>query len=255
MKTLLRWFTLSLLFSAAAFPLRAAADSRVYELRTYTATPGNLDKVLARFRDHTCKLFEQHGMENIAYWVPLDEKDGAGGKLVYLLAHKSREAAKASWDAFQKDPEWVKVRNASEANGKIVEKVDSVFLGPTDYSPSIAPSTAAAPRVFELRMYTAAEGKLAALDARYRDHTRALFAKHGITDLGYWHPLDADKGAANTLYFLFVYDKRESAAALWDGFGHDSEWTKVKAESEKGGKLTMAASVVFLAPTDFSPLK
>ena len=73
-----------------------AADTTVYELRTYTATPGNLDKLLARFRDHTLRIFEKHGMKNIGYSVPTDKADGAGEKLVYLIAHTSREAAKQS---------------------------------------------------------------------------------------------------------------------------------------------------------------
>jgi hypothetical protein len=111
------------------------ASLRVYELRTYTATPGNLDKVLARFRDHTRRLFEKHGMENVGYWVTTDAKDGAGGKLVYLLAHASREAAAASWAAFRADPEWVAAKNASEVNGPIVAGTpESVFLSPTDFS-------------------------------------------------------------------------------------------------------------------------
>lgn len=96
MKNLLRWIGLSLLFTAIVFPLQAAGDTRVFELRTDSTNPGRLPALLARFRDHTCKLFERHGIENIGYWVPADEKDGAGGKLIYLLAHKSRDAAKAS---------------------------------------------------------------------------------------------------------------------------------------------------------------
>ena len=112
-----------------------AAATRVYELRTYTAEPGKLDQVLARFRDHTRRLFEKHGMVNVGYWVTTDAKDGAGGKLIYLLAHASREAATASWAAFRADPEWVAAKNASEINGPIVAQTESVFLSPTDFSP------------------------------------------------------------------------------------------------------------------------
>jgi hypothetical protein len=112
-----------------------AKDTRVYELRTYTATPGNLDKVLARFRDHTMRLFARHGMVSVAYWTPADAKDGAGDKLVYVLAHPSREAAAANWAAFRADPEWVAAKAASEAAGPIVAKTESVFLTPADFSP------------------------------------------------------------------------------------------------------------------------
>ena len=107
---------------------------RVFELRTYTTHPGKLEALNARFRDHTVKLFEKHGMTNIVYTTPIDAPQSEN-TLVYLLAHKSREAAKASFDAFRKDPDWVKARTASEAAGPIVVKVDSVFLTPTDYSP------------------------------------------------------------------------------------------------------------------------
>ncbi|HLJ96283.1 MAG TPA: NIPSNAP family protein [Gemmataceae bacterium] len=110
------------------------ADARVFELRTYTAAPGKMAALNARFRDHTCKLFEKHGMTNIGYWNPADPNE-AEKKLVYLLAFPSREAAEKSWQAFRNDPEWKTAREASEKNGRLVEKVESVFLSPTDYSP------------------------------------------------------------------------------------------------------------------------
>lgn len=126
-----------LLLALLAAQFASAADeasTRVFELRTYYTLPGRLDALLARFRQHTCALFEKHGMTNIGYWVPADEKDGSRHKLVYVLAHASRESAKASWAAFSADPEWKAVRTGSEADGRIVEKVESVFLTPTDFS-------------------------------------------------------------------------------------------------------------------------
>lgn len=126
--------------SAAAFSMgwmgghaqaEKAQQAKVYELRTYTTLPGRLDALNARFRDHTLKLFEKHGMTNVVYGVPMERDD----QLVYLLAHDSRDAAKASFAAFGKDPDWIAARTASEADGKIVAKVESVFLTPTDYSP------------------------------------------------------------------------------------------------------------------------
>jgi len=107
---------------------------RIFELRTYHCLPGKLEDLKVRFRDHTRKLFERHGMTNVVYWQTVP-RDGTQPKLVYLLAHKNEEAAKASFDAFRKDPEWVKVRDASEANGKIVEKVESMYLTALDFSP------------------------------------------------------------------------------------------------------------------------
>ena len=110
-----------------------AAPQRVFELRTYYTLPGRLPALQARFRDHTIKLFEKHGMQNIAYWVPQDAPKSEN-TLIYVIAHKSREEAKKSWDAFRQDPDWKKAQAASEADGKIVEKVESVFMNPTDYS-------------------------------------------------------------------------------------------------------------------------
>ena len=111
-----------------------AAGNRVFELRTYTAAPGKLDALNARFRDHTLKLFEKHGMKNIGYWVPQDAplKDNT---IIYVLAHESREAAAKSWKAFGADPDWVKAKGDSEKDGRLTAKAESVFLDPTDYSP------------------------------------------------------------------------------------------------------------------------
>jgi hypothetical protein len=109
-----------------------AKDSRCFELRTYYPAPGKFEALHARFRDHTNKLFVKHGMELVGYWVAAD-KDGE--KLIYILAHKSRDAAKKSWQDFQNDPDWKKARGESEANGKLVEKVETVFMAATDYSP------------------------------------------------------------------------------------------------------------------------
>lgn len=111
-----------------------AKDSRCFEMRTYYAAPGKLEELNKRFRDHTCALFKKHGMENIGYWIPTDKDKGAENTLVYIIAHKSREEAKKSWAAFIADPEWKKAHAASEANGKLVTKIESVFLGATDYS-------------------------------------------------------------------------------------------------------------------------
>jgi len=112
-----------------------AKDSRCFELRTKYAAPGKLEALNARFRDHMCRLFKKHGMEIVGFWMPTDKEQGAENKLVYLLAHKSREAAKKSWADFGNDPDWKKARSESEVNGKLTEKVESVFMSATDYSP------------------------------------------------------------------------------------------------------------------------
>jgi len=108
----------------------------VYELRIYHAHEGRLDALLARFRDHTIQLFEKHGIKNVAYWLPTDDPL-KGHTLVYMLAHPSREAATANWKAFQADPEWQRVKSESEANGPLVDKIDSTFLALTEFSPAL----------------------------------------------------------------------------------------------------------------------
>jgi NIPSNAP len=113
----------------------SSAGPRVFELRTYYTNSGKLDDLHKRFRDHTCRLFQKHGIELVGFWTPQDEKDGKTDKLVYLVAFPSREAAKAAWKAFTDDPEWKKVYAESHKNGVLVKKVESVYLDPTDYSP------------------------------------------------------------------------------------------------------------------------
>ena len=113
-----------------------APDSRVFELRTYHANPGKLDALNARFREHTNALFEKHGMTLVAYWMPVaPPTDGSGGTLIYVLAYPSVEARDAAWKAFGADPDWIAARDASEKDGKLVAKVDSVLMQATDYSP------------------------------------------------------------------------------------------------------------------------
>jgi hypothetical protein len=115
-------------------PVAHAQGARIFELRTYTAPEGKLGELHARFRDHTLRIFKKHGMENIIYFAPQDAPLSQN-TMIYLLAHPSREAADKNWAAFGKDPEWQQVAQETQVNGKIVAKVDRVFLNPTDYSP------------------------------------------------------------------------------------------------------------------------
>ena len=112
-----------------------APDSGAFELRTYTAAPGKLEALHARFRNHTNRLFAKHGMKIVGFWVPSDKDKGADNTLVYLLRYPDRAAREKSWEDFRKDPEWIAARDASEASGKLVDNVVSVMLTATDYSP------------------------------------------------------------------------------------------------------------------------
>ena len=122
---------LTLLF--ALFVTLAVAQNRVYELRTYTCYEGKLEALKARFRDHTIAIFKRHNMESIGYWIPQDPEKSKN-TLIYILAHPSREAADKNWAEFRTDPAWVKAKADSEAPGPIVQKVESVFMAPADFS-------------------------------------------------------------------------------------------------------------------------
>ena len=126
----------------AAVPGSAAlavpdARSALYELRIYHPAPGKLDALNARFREHTLALFAKHGMTNVAYWNEAPSEQAPEGRVIYVLAYPSRAARDAAWDAFRADPEWQAVVKASEANGKLAEKIDSIFMSMTDYSPPL----------------------------------------------------------------------------------------------------------------------
>ncbi len=195
------------LFAIGSLPQQVnAEDQPVYELRVYTCEPGKLPALQSRFREHTMKLFARHGIENIAYWIPTEGPE-AETTLIYLLRHQGREAAKKSWDAFRSDPEWKAVAAASQQqHGKILAKSpESTYLALTDYSPKMGPVKQ--DRLYELRIYTAAEGKLAALHDRFRKYTDKLFTELGLPAVGYFRPLDEPKSTTTLIYVLEHQDR------------------------------------------------
>jgi hypothetical protein len=230
-------------------------DERVYELRTYFANPGKLEALEARFRDHTMKLFEKHGMTNVGYWVPIENADN---QFIYILAFPSTKAQMESWKAFGADPQWQQVRKASEARGPLVSRIESVTMQATDYSPPIQPSQNGE-RVFELRTYAASKGNLDNLHARFRDHTMKLFGKQGMANIGYFVPITGQKGAGETLIYILAHKSVEQAKASFDAFRKDPAWIAARKASEEkaGGSLTLKDGVKsqFMKATDFSPLR
>lgn len=271
---------------ASAVPGSASAtapdkESRVYELRVYYAAKGKLDDLHARFRNHTVKLFEKHGMTNIGYWVPLENPDE---RLVYILAHKSREAATASWKAFINDPEWKSAASESEKNGRLVAGVQVAFMNATDYSPEIKPSIQNGERVFELRTYATPANGLGNINARFRDHTIKLFEKYGMSNLAYWNLATDEKNTLGKLYpavsprgqgavegepnaaaapvtliYLLAHASVEARNKSFDAFRMDPDWIAARTASEQkaGGSLTVKDGVksLMLKPTDYSPWK
>jgi hypothetical protein len=235
--------------------LHAVEDTRCYEIRIYFAAPGKLDALNARFRDHTCKLFEKHGMLNIGYWMPLENPDN---KLIYVLAYPDRAAREKSWKEFGADPDWKTAQKESEVNGRLVNKVETHFMTATDYSPLIRPLLAREPRTFELRTYTASAGNLDALNARFRDHTLKLFSKHGIQHVAYWTLMKDQPGADKKLIYILAHKSKEAAAASFAEFRADPDWVAAKEASEKkaGGPLTEGGMAgvesILMRPTDYS---
>lgn len=243
------------LFAAEAASL-AAEESACYELRTYTAHEGKLEALHNRFRNHTIKLFAKHGMANIGYWTP---QENAKHQLIYLLGYPDRQARDRAWKKFFEDPDWEKAYRESIINGRLVKKVESLFLAPTDYSPPIRPAVDSPARVFELRTYTAAKGKLDNLHARFRDYTLALFAKHGMSNFAYFKLTNGQPNSETTLLYLLAHKSRQAAKNSFASFLKDPKWITAKKASEEnaGGSLTARGGVrsLFLNPTDYSPTR
>ncbi|MBL9138339.1 MAG: NIPSNAP family protein [Verrucomicrobiales bacterium] len=235
----------------------AAADTKCYELRIYHTAPGKLDDLHQRFRNHTLRLFEKHGIRSVGYWVPLQNNEDT--RLFFLLSYPSRAAREQSWSNFVADPDWQAAHKASEANGPLVQKAENFFLSATDYSPAIKTGISKERRVFEFRDYTASAGNLSHLNARFRDHTVKLFAKHGIHNYGYWTPMAGEAGSDSRLVYLVTHASTDAAKASFAAFGQDPKWKAAREGSEKnaGGSLTAPGGVksTFLIATDYSPTR
>ncbi len=226
-------------------------DNKYYELRIYYCHPGRLDALIERFTNHTTRIFEKHGMENIGYWLPADNKENA---LYYILAFPSKEARDASWKAFSSDPEWQAVAKKSEESGKIVAKVTSVFMKTADFSPQITSSSSRDSRIFELRTYYCNPGKLPDLQTRFRDHTLKLFEKQGMENIGYWNTIEADSSQSKLVYIL-AHKSLEAATKSWEAFRSDPVWIKAKTESEKNGAIVEKVESLYMKALSFSKIK
>ncbi len=257
MRRLLPLFALVPLVALTADSPAAEKDTRLYEMRTYYAPEGKLDALHARFRDHTLKLFEKHGITNLGYFVPLDNKEN---KLVYFVSFPSKEARAASFKAFGADPDWQKAYKDSEKDGKLTTKIESRFLSVTDYSPAMKVEKSKDERVFELRTYVATKGNLGHLNDRFKNHTMKLFEKHGMTNVVYWNAPAGEKDADKLLVYLLAHKSKDAGLKSFDTFRKDPDWLAARkvSEDKAGGSLTEAKGGVvseYLKPTDYSPLK
>ena len=255
---MLSQFFYSGLFAVAAvcmFVIPSDLVAEVYELRTYTTNKGKLDNLNNRFRDHTIRLFDKHGMESVGYWVPTEEP-ASQNTLIYVLKHASRDAATASWNAFSADPEWRKVAEDSQVDGRILAKApESVFMNAADYSPVFKSAASDEHTVFELRVYRTHQNKLPNLDARFRDHTISLFNKHRMQSVAYWHPLEKPE-SSSTLIYIIRHASRDTATASWKAFLADEDWKKVAKKSQLDGTiLRERPESTFIKATDYSAIQ
>jgi hypothetical protein len=256
-------------------------EGKLYELRIYETNPGKLPDLNARFRDHTMRLFEKHGMENIIYWTVSEsqvrgEEDVQDNLLVYVIAHKDEAAKDASWEAFINDPEWKQVAARSEENGKILAKAPrSILMRATDFSAADTEPNkdADAPaRLFELRQYNDGPERQPGTVDRFATGEKDLFTKHGMETVKFWTATDD-----SAFIYLLAHKDRESSRESWQGFFEDfrvfmREYNARNEGQARGGRRggfggrggrggqgngdgPPPIEVRFLVPTDYSPRK
>lgn len=244
---------------------------KVYELRMYTCNEGKLPLLHARFRDHSIALLARHGMKSLYYWTISEgaTTDGEDAKnmLVYILEHKSREAADASWAAFRADPEWVAVKAKSEEGGPLLSKNPvSIFMTATEFCPpdeaengkSDAPA-----RLFELRKYNVGPSGLPGTVDRFKAGEAELFRKHGMTTVSFWTAMDD-----SAFIYLLAHKDRETSRTAWNAFFTDFRQFQTEYNARRGPATRGAGGAArggrgggggneirFLVPTDYSPRK
>jgi hypothetical protein len=226
-------------------------EDAFFEMRTYYCYPGMLEALKARFRDHTMKLFEKHGMTNVGYWEPQDNSEN---KLIYLMAYPGRAARDSSWAAFSNDPEWKSVYQASHVNGPIVDSVVNAFYHYSTFSPKLLKEDLG-PRIFSLRTYYTNPGKLEALRNRFANHTLEIFENNGIHNLVYLDLDSTQVGADHILTYLVTFPDTTARTKSWNTFRADPKWQAAYNESIQNGKLVDSITDVLLLATDFSPIK
>ena len=243
------------------FPLSSLAADKLYELRIYTANPGKLDALNTRFRDHTLKLFEKHGIESLYYWTVVEGAEGEdpANLLVYIVAHKDKAAADAAWQAFLADPEWQEVARKSEEGGRILAGPPvSIYMEAVAIPTGESAAEPTAGRIFELRKYNTGPDGLAGTIDRFNGGEADLFRKHGMQTLHFWSALDK-----SSFIYLLAHKDRETARTSWQGFFAEFRAFMEKLNAGKpapaGGAPAapprMTSEIRYLSPTDYSPGK
>lgn len=245
----------------SAQDLREKKDGKLYELRFYTTNPGKLPDLHARFKNHTMKLFEKHGMENIIYWNVSEgarnSDDDKDNMLIYIIAHKNEAAKDASWKAFLSDPEWKAVAAKSEENGKILAKPPrAIFMRETDFSAADEPinkDSNVPARLWELRQYNDGPERVPFTVHRFGHGESELFTKNGMQTVKFWSATDK-----SAFIYLLAHKDKDASNESWKGFRKDfGDFMKRYNEENKNQPTGRGNGneVRFLIPTDYSPRK
>jgi hypothetical protein len=238
-----------LLLTSFGLHAQSLPTSSYFEMRTYTVHDGKMPDLIQRFQNHTRALFTKHGIENVAYFLSEEEPQK---KLTFILGYPSASERDIRWNNFANDPEWKAVAAASEANGKIVQKVDQVFMV---WAKGLNSRKISRPSgIFQLRTYHLLPGRLDAIQSRFRDHTQALFEKQGLSNYPYWITVEKDGAQPKLVYFIGHQSKEEFNAAF-GRFVADPEWIKVRDASEVSGKIVEKIDALFYTALPFSPMK
>lgn len=234
----------------------AEKDARIYILSSVAAEPGKLNELHAAIRDRLIPQAAKLGVTVIGVFTPLENPEE---RVFYVATCASREALDQAEKTAANDPAFAETDGILENLADSGKSLPDRLMRTTDFSPVDAPAAGKEPRVFELRTYTTTPGNLSLLHARFRDHTLALFAKHGMTNLWYWQLAKDQVDTDKTMIYMLAHASTEAAKASFDAFRADPAWVAAKRASEEkgGGSLTVPDGVksVFLKATDYSPLK
>lgn len=223
--------------------------SKYFEIRKYYAHDGKLEDLIKRFNDHTFALFEKQGMENIAYFLPVENDDNS---MTYILGYPDKASRDIMWDNFINDPEWQKAYAASTADGALVKTIEQTFMV---FAPGLNELPKPMPSgVIQLRKYTMYDGKIYDIQRRFKDHTQALFDKQGLRNYPYWVTVEED-GSQSQLIYLLGHRDQVAFDSAFDAFRKDPDWIKARDASEASGKIVEKVDAEMFKTLPISPLK
>lgn len=238
------------LLALASIPAKSA-ESPYFELRVYDVTTNKLAGVLERFRDAVEPIRRKHGINTVGYWTSSTTN---GEKFVYLMTGANRAAFQKSEMEFGADPDFKAAYAASnQKHGKTVDKITSTTLAAEDAKLDFAPSPTA--RAFDLRFYSINPGKLAAFQARWRDHAVPIYERHHLHSIGWWVAEQKDSEGHEVFVCLLAGESIPAIQKSIAEFHQDEEWQLTERNTEKDGKLRSGVTAFKMTPTDFSPLK